>query len=473
MYEVRFEKWCVPKKYSKSEEKDRLLDETIDSAPLDENNKSRIKKHVRSFRSRRKSRLSSSRCLLQPVPELKATDPCSDGLSCWQFPNANRNESDYMDLSGTNSANNEIMNFPLGINALGLVNTADVSRSVSQPMVRDGCHGYVISSPLGIPTLYRPLEPEGMQVILTSIQTICILANTWNFEQRCVGRFWDEVHQGIYLLQIGCPMRAWPVLKSAGTLALEALVSDAFLFIKELFLVLSPVNTRVCPEFRILLLCYLRIIAFQHLGAGHPIAVICHELLVLGDDGEMSERALTCMIDELKTAYGSVHPLTIGAEQYLVRFLRKKRDLHSMNKAAIMGQQLLYTAKIALGPRSSKCREVARELEHVYIDNGQLLEALEICHFIVDHSLCDTNAAEPLLHDEWAVYTMEDIAKIYKLLGRVDLSILWLQQAAVDGWTLWQDWVATRHIFDKLEAGLIRCGRDQEAELWKNARHWK
>jgi hypothetical protein len=464
MYLRRFEKWQVPKKYSKSSQKNRLPRKHHER--INEDDKAMLIKHLRTLKST--AQLHREESTRTPISESEADHFYAHGKHIWKSTSPGRHDE------------------PLGYHRSNLINDeSSLSQVAMEISLSFGSTDYTSSGDASsgsiddsnafreeTPMLYPPLEVADMRRVLASVQVSCFRAKPLALELHNPGPFWDNIYHGIYFIQIGSPNRAWPAINEACTLIAEAISSNESLFIKEMFMALSPVNPVACPELRIQLLRYIKGMAMMRLGKTHPITIICDELLLHEHDGEVAERSLAFMADQFDKELGTSHPISLGANQYLVRYFRKKRDQESITKSITHGHKLLSTATNVLGPQSSTTRQVARELEHVYIDNGQLLQALELCHLIVGQVNPASNLAEPSYKDEWSVYTMEDIAKIYEELGNGGMSIAWLQEAAMGAWGLWKDWAATRHIVDKLEAALTRDGRHNEAMNWIRARHW-
>ena len=276
--------------------------------------------------------------------------------------------------------------------------------------------------------------------------------------------FWAELKHGIYLLKVSQTSRALPALRKAGDSAVEALVQRPHNFVMELLSTLSPVNTSVCPDLRISLLCGLSELARTHMGASHPITILTRELQKDITYQAISERGLSFINDICTTVLGLSHKYTFDAERALVRLLRRSGD---NDRALYMAQQMFVASRNAFGDGSLRARNAGRELEYILMDMKDWGQALEVCMTIVGQSNTMAGSPKPQYNDECAVHTMEDVAKIYGQLDDLESSIAWLKQAAVCAWTLWGDWVTTQHVVDKLVALLKTCGEWDEADLWQ------
>ncbi|PON20796.1 hypothetical protein TGAM01_v210304 [Trichoderma gamsii] len=124
--------------------------------------------------------------------------------------------------------------------------------------------------------------------------------------------------------------------------------------------------------------------------------------------------------------------------------------------------------KTALGPDSPQELQLARRLEHVYIDQCEWDLALDVCFKILAQRLFDSTKepmSNPQSHDEGALWTMEDIAQIYDCVANFNMAIAWLKQARASGGICWGAGVRLEHINDKLMELLKRHELDQEAQL--------
>lgn len=120
-----------------------------------------------------------------------------------------------------------------------------------------------------------------------------------------------------------------------------------------------------------------------------------------------------------------------------------------------------------LGPGSLQERRLARQIGHVYMDQGDWIAALSTGFDIVGQRRLDAAAEpDPLYHDRCAVWTMEDIAKACECAGNVEQAIAWLKQATISGGMLWGQTEAVAHIRDKLIELLRQVDRVDEVDFW-------
>ena len=342
---------------------------------------------------------------------------------------------------------------------------------VATERARESC------SPLDCVPTHVNSESLNMETILRNIYSTCArisFDHDGQFgapdqaSQVVVGpqtQFWNELGYGIYLLKISCFERALPVLHRAGELASGAFTESPLAFVLELFSILSPVNTNLCSSLRLALLREFFTLVGQSFGSTNSVTVLCSELQKDCSSQEVSERALSFMVDLLISTQGSSHTLTFRAQTALIRLLRRSKNYE---RAGAMAQRLLSSSISLFGVQSLSARMAARELEHILMDNSDWQQALKVCLSIVGQPPSALELVEPQYHDKYAVHTMEDIAKIYDVLGESEFSIAWLIQAASCACTLWGSGVATTHIIDKLVSALIASGKHDEAMLWQN-----
>jgi hypothetical protein len=260
------------------------------------------------------------------------------------------------------------------------------------------------------------------------------------------------------------PFQQWPMFRHASQSA-TSLRFESVACIQGLLTTLSSVNTRKCPEIRTHFLRFLGDLTKDKYGYSHPFAVVAR---MLQDDGEcqdVSERALLYMLEMFDTRLGSFHPLGCEAHTALARLLRRDHDFEGSRNLA---QKLLDALQAKFGRQSLEARKAARELEHVLMDIGDYSQAIQLCFSIVGQDIYPSILVEPQYQDECAVYIMEDIAKIYEVLGDVEMSTVWLKQALIAAWNLLtMGWIGVDHIVDKLETLLVRCGKTDEAAFWR------
>ncbi|KAJ9655000.1 hypothetical protein H2198_006045 [Neophaeococcomyces mojaviensis] len=296
--------------------------------------------------------------------------------------------------------------------------------------------------------------------------------------------FWSELKHGIYLLKVQSPELAWPALDRACALAptiINETVSFDFLFLKELFLTLSPVNVRVYPLIRIKLLQYLSTLAHMKLNKNHPLSIICHELQQDENSHAVSGVALECMLNTIKS-HGSgishgrgenLYDLAFRLECAAITLLRRDGQL---DLASYRAKSLLNRAKAMLTTLESRYQDIsslrqarmaATELAHVCMDQrgDHYDEAIEHCLFALTGVQYDSGVFEgwppssltfdrqAVIRDKRSVYTFEDLAKIYDELGDRVQAIAWLEMGVLLAHEVFDaaaEVTATTHIVEKL-----------------------
>ena len=277
---------------------------------------------------------------------------------------------------------------------------------------------------------------------------------------------WKEIGYAIYLLKVASPRQAWASFNSACAKA-RSVQLQSTTHILELLTTLSPTNTRIFPPVRISLLRFFNSLVEIKLTRTHPIAIIAGSLQRDGQCPDVSERALLYMLELFNSRLGPCHTLSFMARIALIKLLRRS---HNYKGAIRIARQLLDFARTEFGQCSLEAREVAREVEHILMETEDYSQALELCFAIVGQDKSNTAQVEPRHQDECAMYAMEDISKIYGILGDVESSAVWLKQALIAGRSIWPNgWVGVDHIADKLEALLLRCGKREEPESHRDA----
>ena len=264
--------------------------------------------------------------------------------------------------------------------------------------------------------------------------------------------YWNELKHGIYFLKVSSH-RALPVLHKIKGKASAAFAENPFAFVQELFSALSPVNTSLCPGLRTALLRVFSYLTKEAFGIAHPLAILCDELQKDSRSQDISERVLFFIVDLLTSTPGSSCALEFNAQTTLIRYLRRSNNCE---QAETRARRLLSNVSLS-GVQSKEARKAARELEHVLRDQNRWEQALEVCFPIVGQSPADLKPINPQYHDEYAVHTMEDIAKIYDNLGDSKSCLGWLTQAAASAIAFGCPMVLTTHVIDKLERTKAQC----------------
>ena len=319
-------------------------------------------------------------------------------------------------------------------------------------------------------------ESLNLETILRNFHAVCArtsLSYSGQFEgpdqisQNIAGaqvRLWSELKHGIYLLKLSCFDRAFLALYNAGELADGAPTDNPLAFVRGILSTLSHQYSYVLQSSHVAS-PWISILASRTLERTDPIVVLCRELQNEGGSQEVSERALSSMIDLLTSIYGISYALALKAQTSYVCMLRRNKDYA---RAGNLARRLVSSSNSTSGAQSRPARLAAQELEHVLMDEEKWHEALEVCNSIVDQQQSSHQLAEPRRCDECAIYTMKDIAKIYANVGETKSCIAWLTQAANSAWMLWGSCVATRHIVDKFVGALMASGEADEADFWWN-----
>ncbi|KAK3340021.1 hypothetical protein B0T25DRAFT_467084 [Lasiosphaeria hispida] len=295
-------------------------------------------------------------------------------------------------------------------------------------------------------------------------------------------QYWGTIKNAIYLVKISAgsmedlehrpDRRAWPAFAEAGRIASAAMTTQPFDFLRNLFATLSPANTSARPELRGILLQFLASEARDTLSPGHPITVICQELLRDEDCQEVSRRGLQCMLDIFSTRLGRSRAVSFKLLDSLATLLRRNGEFDA---AMDIIMELLNSCRQVFGHESDQARMVENELAHFYMVADECDLALDHCMAVVKRPQMAEQAADeqpPFYQDGIAAHTMEDIAEIYQRRGDFEASIMWLERAASIALTLWgPKSVATGHIIDRMTSLQRKFGKDllRSALLWEAA----
>ncbi|CAN8100330.1 unnamed protein product [Discula destructiva] len=311
-------------------------------------------------------------------------------------------------------------------------------------------------------------EDTVLDFVLFSIRTFYTPGNFTFSPSTLKSDFWQDTSSGIYLVKVSDQEQGQVLMQKSRT---EQNVRGIFteaatVSLIEILSTLSPTNTAVCPRIREDYLHFLSILATQQLASEHPVVKIIQRLRSDNGNKDLSLRALLAIVQRLQSTLGPAHDLSLFALNRLVALLRRGGDF---TEASRICKDAMTIIKEGLGPESLQERRVGRQLEHIYMDEGDWSGALGACFNIVGQQQVDNGTPDPRLHDECAVYTMEDIAKIYECTGMPDHSIAWLKQAVVSGGMIWGPGHKLGHVQDKLDESLRRCGRVDEAQLWRSS----
>ncbi|KAI5927179.1 Clr5 domain-containing protein [Camillea tinctor] len=449
MYKKRFRKWNVTKNW-KSTQKDQLIHqissmdrETSSSTDiiLDARNRRKLKRHIRT-KAQKDSSVSEERLDLEPAAHDETTDskPITGVSTIWATPN---------DISFLTSLNKPFDSSPENLREFKI-------------RFSKGHHENSLTT-IGRSINYSP-QLSRAESIFKTVSAFTTSESTYRSLNSLDSPFWNHLGYGIYYLKVGSADRAWPVIQKACDTAAGEIKSNAGAYILGLFTILSPSNTAIYPALRNSLLGFLYQLAEASLGGNHPLAMLARELRIQNGDLWVTETALACLIDGISSAFGPAHQLSLTAQMRRVAFLRRSQKYDSALQHA---RTTLNIANSSYGPTSLQARRVARQIEHILMDKRSWAEALSVCLGIVGYADKQGLPVEMTLRDECAVYTMEDIAKIYENMGEPEKSTHWLGRAATCATNLGKPTHEIAHIVDKLEALLLESGRADEAQVWR------
>ncbi|KAF5675335.1 hypothetical protein FCIRC_7318 [Fusarium circinatum] len=328
------------------------------------------------------------------------------------------------------------------------------------------------SNAVGPSLLSRSHRPSSnLESVLFSIRTFY---TTGNFDPSAPVQkvqFWQDTDLAIYLMKIAkgdargssqSQTRGFRLLKNS-TAGSPAIFHEGTATIMiELLSTLSPVNTTTCPFVRDAVLTYINELARTQLHPQHPISLVIATLRKDKGDKNVSLRALTSVVDRLRATLGPAHELTQLATSRLCALLRRSGEYDESLRVANEGVRALRSL---LGPNSLQERKLSRHIEHVYIDQEDWPAALSVCLDIVGQQHLETPDPDPMFHDDCAVYTMEDIAKICECAGNLALAVAWLAQAKVASVMAWGEVDETGHIQDKLDELVTQMGLTKDDKI--------
>ncbi|KAI1320985.1 hypothetical protein F5Y16DRAFT_75838 [Xylariaceae sp. FL0255] len=319
-----------------------------------------------------------------------------------------------------------------------------------------------------------PSPNKNLDFILVSIRTYYTTGNYDSTSPIVPDKVWNDTSHALYLLKTHkgkqrgsskSETRALQLLNVSTADAYTTLNINTASTVIELLSTLAPINTTVSPYVRDGLLLCLAQIAEMKLPARHPIALVIKALKDDKGDNNVTLRALSFITDRLQATLGPVHELTQMATKRLVALLRRSGEHQEALRVVKNGLALLGSGVANTMHR----RKLSRQIEHIYIDQRDWAAALDVCLDIVGQQQLDSADPDPQYHDECAVYTMEDIAKIFECAGNADQHIAWLKQASISGGMLWGREVGLAHIQDKLSELLKETGREEESALWQDS----
>jgi len=274
--------------------------------------------------------------------------------------------------------------------------------------------------------------------------------------------FWSNVKSAIYFLKMKTPSLAWPLLNEACRFAGDMLTNAPVLFLNSVFTVLSPVNTRVCPVVRSIILRYLSQLATIRLTPRHPLSIVFREISQEDDCGLASETALNLTLDVLMNSLGGDHSATFTVRRSLITLLRRDKRLKEARRYSellvkVAEQTFVSQADLAIPihlkkPTSISMTELCMamtELVHIYIDMKEYSVAHGICSSVIQNYKIVQGVNFP---DSRAAYAMEDMAEICGHLNDFQGAASSLRRAVEASCMLRGEGdAATKHVKDKLD----------------------
>ncbi|KAH7310805.1 hypothetical protein B0I35DRAFT_453128 [Stachybotrys elegans] len=316
------------------------------------------------------------------------------------------------------------------------------------------------------------LPDATLDAILFSLRTFYTLGNFDSSSAVTRPKFWRDTDLAIYLMKVDTgtqrgasesQMRAFSLLKHSTRGATNVMSEGTATFLIELLSTLSPLNTRTCSYVRKGLLIYFTELAREQLVPGHPVRLVLEKLKTDNDSKDVTIQALSFIVDRLQINLGPLHDLSMLGTVRLSAVLRRNGDYSEAIKVV---SERLRAIRSILGPGSYQERKLARQLEHIYMDQQDWVSALSVCFEIVGQREPEgIMVLDPRHHDEVAVYTMEDIAKICECSGNFEQAVAWTKQALVSGSLVWGETESLGHIRDKLRELLRSLNREDGIAL--------
>ncbi len=467
MFNTRLKQWNICKNY-RAEEKD-VLAAHIAEAHLQSRSLSnltfkdrpvKLDRVLRHLRTKRRGNTTSKKAAKRPRRRL--TDDGSGSDSSTSAATTGTEDSAGA-FHITRRAPN-IISPESGMTTATVLTPSTESEEAEEPYELVEHEDAITVAPQPAPPLFPPRK---------ALNTEVILYQTQGYYQHIIGTnecsgdsstpasrvFWTNVKTGIYFLKKQSPALAWPLLNDACVQAADVFSFAPMLFLSQVFTILSPVNTKVCPQVRNTLMRYLGGLASIKLKcAHHPLAVILRELALDNEYGEASERALSLTLSLFLQTFGTGHSATFAVHRSLVTLLRRDKrlalarqqgeELVDNTQRALFSGQNLHPQNEAVSLNMVDLCISLTELVHIYMDLGQYGLAKAMCSSVVQNYKLMQGVSFP---DDRAAYALEDMAEICSRNGDCEEAVEWLRQA-LDASSIirGRENATTKHIRDKL-----------------------
>ena len=271
-------------------------------------------------------------------------------------------------------------------------------------------------------------------------------------------KFWQNFYNCIYLYKLDDTKRARPLLKQLCSVSSEVLRSLSIDSVSRLLASFAPVNFRRHPQVRTVLLGHFTKMTEEAFGRDHTLTIICKELQKDEDSRFSTEMALRCMLASMHLARS---PSKFATERDIIALLRRDK---AFDDAARMADRLYQSSQTGVSPKLDEIRNAAMELAHVYMDIGRFEDAKVLCMVRVGKAVARDGLVGHEYHDKGVLYALEDLAKIEEECGDLELSTVWLGQAADLASDIKGPSITLTHILDKLVRAYRLCGNNGEAE---------
>ncbi len=315
--------------------------------------------------------------------------------------------------------------------------------------------------------------------------------------------FWVSIKSAIYFLKKHTPRLAWPLLNNACQAPISVLVSEPILLLRELFSTLSPINTKMHSQVRLMLLRYLRQLSYFGLGVQHPLTTILAQLVLDNGTRQVSETGIRYLLspyepsdsgsasisvaddsDEFQigtssaasdyaetthsqsqiNTFSSRHQLLPTASHaHYVSTLRALINLHrrdyALSSALTLSDQLIRYTTVQLSPSHPLTLTGLTEKVHILSDLCDYRPALKIAHHILDIYRSIQGDSFP---NSKACYAMEVPAELNHITGDTVEEEKWLRLSLEGAWKVRGGDASVMFVRGKLEELLDGQGRIEE-----------